>query len=737
MAEIEILKWQEGKNLKELSREQIFDAIQKIDHAVFHENGLATKESDIARYEAYKDSYIFALAENEIVGYVCYFPITKDFYKKIIKGKDVYDGNITPAEICSLNEKGNYMFLLSVAILPAFQKQGISKRFSKLLSTEFKNINSIEDIVSYAFTSGGEHFLNSLGLTSVKDMEDGIKLMRQNDNFDLVLAIPCAVSHKNKKNIKKYVKENNLLRDAETRFKNLVRDLPVSEQEKEKYDNYFDEKYGTILSKPFFRKKSKREKDDLLILATGLSSLEGMENGKDIRNQTKDGKNSILHYAKVFCKQLEEHSDYELIFNDNNSNIKTERTPILFGQVLLYNDDKNSKFIQQCAYNFFCVLSELTIDKDKSFKNDAFNIIYFVVPDISYDDLTLLMDQSHEIWCSIPGMNAESIVLNTYKQQQLEKQEEDEPYHLILTDFLASIGYVYFGKIYRIIFSDMAQSMSIENNSKKMLNLLASENYTASESDHQITLSETSSEYTVSRKNHSTPFRLAKKEKFFEDFNMYNSYKAYASLYSYYYIISEGEPKTDFWNRISPDSKNQNFSSEANILFILETELFKITACLVLSRDINEQMKYPDMDEIRTMFVRFINTKPLFEKLQYRYLGAQKEADFIFNQFQIGSILAEYDKSKELLKNYAEVANSIRANKNAKILNFIGIIFTFIAGCGTLVNIPRIMTDDKFKLCTREHILPIAVFAIIIILFFLTPIVRFVKKCIARITAKE
>lgn len=551
------------------------------------------------------------------------------------------------------------------------------------------------------------------------------------DTFDLVLAIPCTVSHKNKKNIKKHVRASKLLHNVEMRFKSIIRRLPISEQEKEKYDDYFDKKYKTILSKPFFQ-RSKREEDDLLILATGLSSLEGLE----------DDKLHLLHYAKVFCKQIEEHSDYELVFNDSNNNIKTERTPILFGQALLYDDDKNNKFVQQhCLYNFFCVLSELTIDKDKSFKNDAFNIIYFVVPDISYDNLTLIMDQFHEIWCNIPGMNAESVVLNTYKQRQSEKLGKGEPYHLILTDFLTSIGYSYFGKIYRIIFSDEKQFELIKD-TNKMFNIMASEYFMDSEYyDHQITLSETSNEYVLHHKNHSTPFSLTKKEKFFEDFNMYSSYKAYASLYSYYYIISERTQKHDFWHRISPDANNQDFSSEANILFILETELFKITACLVLSKDINEQMKYPDMGEIEIMFKRFISTKPLFEKLQYRYLGAQKEADFIFKQFQIDSIFAEYDKSKELLKNYAEVANSIRANKNSKILNFIGTIFTFMAGYGILDNIQKNMSTFKphIKLCMeaiKAHWLPVLVFALII-LVFIKPLGRCFKKFIDHIKAKE
>ena len=139
MADVEILKWQENKNLQWLSRDMIFDAVQRIDNTVFHEKALATKESDIARYEAYKNSYIFAVSEKEIIGYVCYFPITKTF--------------------------------------PAFQKLGISKQFSKLLNEELNSIN-IEDIVSYAFTSGGEHFLNGLGLAAVKDMGDNIQFMK-------------------------------------------------------------------------------------------------------------------------------------------------------------------------------------------------------------------------------------------------------------------------------------------------------------------------------------------------------------------------------------------------------------------------------------------------------------------------------------------------------------------------------------------------------------------------------
>jgi GNAT superfamily N-acetyltransferase len=177
MEEIEVVKWQEGINLQGFSRQNIFDSIQAIDMSVFHENGLATRQSDIERYEAYKDSYIFALYKGNIIGYLCYFPITEKFYKSVIDGIKVYDGDISSNDICNLKDNFNYIFLLSVAISPEFQKKGISKLFYEILIKEFSKIK-IRDMVSYAFTTGGEHFLNHIGLKSHKEMEDGIKLMR-------------------------------------------------------------------------------------------------------------------------------------------------------------------------------------------------------------------------------------------------------------------------------------------------------------------------------------------------------------------------------------------------------------------------------------------------------------------------------------------------------------------------------------------------------------------------------
>jgi hypothetical protein len=445
----------------------------------------------------------------------------------------------------------------------------------------------------------------------------------------------------------------------------------------------------------------------------------------EIKNASYNNKSNLLRSADIFCEEIEEHRKYELIFNDESSNITTERTPLAFGQVILYEDIITEEFIPICCYNFFAVLSKLSVkiiskkkllaNKDSSFYNHSFNIIYFVVPDINYHDLTLLLDQSHELWCNIMGNIDSQIYFKDYLKD--------------------AFGYKYFGKIYNIIFSDSNQFKAIQNDKLKLFNILASEEYKNKEKyKHQIELSESSDEYLIQPSQGKVKdFILIRKEKFFDDYNMYSSYKAFASIYSYYYVINEND-KDLFYKRISPDINNANFSSEGNILFVLETEIFKITACLVSSMEINEQINNPDMVEIQNMFKHFINTRPLFEKLNYRYLGAQKEADFIYKQFRISDMIADYDQKRELLKDYCEVSSSITLNKHSKILNWIGIVFALIAGWDSLLLLSRIVIKEHALIWDNELIIP-AIATLVIFVIFIINIkpVKHLKNLLRRI----
>lgn len=110
---------------------------------------------------------------------MCWFLTTEAFHRKVIASEHVYNGDILPTDIGGLHGNGNYHLLLSVVIFPAFQKQGISKKFLAPLDDELRNIDTA-DIVSSVLTLSGKHFLNDLVLIAVKDMENGIKFMRLN-----------------------------------------------------------------------------------------------------------------------------------------------------------------------------------------------------------------------------------------------------------------------------------------------------------------------------------------------------------------------------------------------------------------------------------------------------------------------------------------------------------------------------------------------------------------------------
>jgi len=436
------------------------------------------------------------------------------------------------------------------------------------------------------------------------------------------------------------------------------------------------------------------------------SKLPSFDDIKDLEIKNPDYNNELIlaDSADVFCKQIENHRNYEMLFNDEANKITIERNPVTQGQVILYKDEMSADFSPICRYNFFAVHSELSVKKSSdnifsSLGSHIFDIIYFVMPDINYHDLTLLMDQSHELLCSITD-NKEPQIFMKY-----------------LND---TLGYKYFGKIYHIIFSDYSQFEAIykegdKDGKQKLFNILASEEY-KEDFSHQIELSGNTDEYIYSsyETDKDINFSLTKKEKFYDDYNMYSSYRAFASIYSYYYVINE-EDKDIFEKRISPDPNNEDFSSEANILFVLETEIFKVTACLVSSMKINEQINNPDMVEIQNMFKHFIDTRPLFEKLNYRYLGAQKEADFINKQFRISDMLADYDRKRDLLKNYCEVSTSIVLNRNSKILNWIGVFFALIAGWDTLALSSRIIFDEHKITWKNELLVPVIVCLVIFI----------------------
>jgi len=184
------------KHSSDIKEDFIADVL-RIDAKVFKPSDQGTENSIRERYNANKDSYIFALHNYEIVGYVCFFPITEEFSKKINSEEKAFDDDIRKEDIRSDYPTGKDakfdLFLISCAVLPEYQEKGIGvelmNRFFSFVSDKIQNGSRIRNMYSYTFTNPGAWLLDKYAFSEVKyikqpDSSTGIRLMRYSfDDF--------------------------------------------------------------------------------------------------------------------------------------------------------------------------------------------------------------------------------------------------------------------------------------------------------------------------------------------------------------------------------------------------------------------------------------------------------------------------------------------------------------------------------------------------------------------------
>jgi predicted N-acetyltransferase YhbS len=172
-----------------LAEEDFISDILAIDASVFDPAFQGTDSSLRSRYNINKESYILAFDDSKIVGYVAFFPITKDLSERMKTENKPYDDDIQPEDI--LPSYGYYnddfdMFLISLAVLPGHHGRGIGaelmKRSFDFISGKIKEGCKIKNAYAYAYTGAGERLLLKGGYTELKNIihpekKTAVKLM--------------------------------------------------------------------------------------------------------------------------------------------------------------------------------------------------------------------------------------------------------------------------------------------------------------------------------------------------------------------------------------------------------------------------------------------------------------------------------------------------------------------------------------------------------------------------------
>lgn len=160
----------------------IYD-LMDIERDVYEEKDRGRFDSIEKRFNNNKEMFIFLYNNDKLVGYLCYFPISKDLHDRILKASEFYDDNIESKDVIAYS-KENYIYLMSAALYKKYHHQGLGQvmmnaLFDKL--REKKNLGyDIKDILASVISPHGERILEKYNFKVVQNKigEYGYKLMR-------------------------------------------------------------------------------------------------------------------------------------------------------------------------------------------------------------------------------------------------------------------------------------------------------------------------------------------------------------------------------------------------------------------------------------------------------------------------------------------------------------------------------------------------------------------------------
>lgn len=124
------------------------------------------------RFIKFKDMFVLAYDGTEIIGYLCFFPISKRLHDELLFQEGFHDDDIMPEDVKNFTESSNIYFL-SIALYKKYQGQGIGKMMFEAFETKIREEKTkgcvIDDIVASVVTKQGEILLNKYGFELVND----------------------------------------------------------------------------------------------------------------------------------------------------------------------------------------------------------------------------------------------------------------------------------------------------------------------------------------------------------------------------------------------------------------------------------------------------------------------------------------------------------------------------------------------------------------------------------------
>lgn len=151
---------------------KIIYELMKVEEDAYAPKYRGEYESICSRFQKYKEMFILAYDSDKIIGYLCFFPISKRLHDVLLTQKGLHDDDIKAIDVVKMTEH-SYIYLLSIALCKHYQGIGLGKKmmdaFFVKMREEQKKGNRIEDIIASVVTEEGEQMMKQYGFKLIKD----------------------------------------------------------------------------------------------------------------------------------------------------------------------------------------------------------------------------------------------------------------------------------------------------------------------------------------------------------------------------------------------------------------------------------------------------------------------------------------------------------------------------------------------------------------------------------------
>lgn len=172
------MKFESSSNV--LSIAELKETLE-IDKKVYESKYISDLDQMLNRFNKNNECCTIVKEKERIVGYIAYYPISKEAQDKLYAGGMETDVDLSAEDILTYLDRNLTIYIISIVVDPEYQGSSVVKELMKGFKTHIKELKDrnadIHNIVALAVSEKGYITLKKSGFRVIKEEENSDKLL--------------------------------------------------------------------------------------------------------------------------------------------------------------------------------------------------------------------------------------------------------------------------------------------------------------------------------------------------------------------------------------------------------------------------------------------------------------------------------------------------------------------------------------------------------------------------------